>query len=459
MRSIARHSSSFRDPSGFLFLDNGQIYRQINQSYKEHYDQLMNSGLYKKLADEGLLCFHHEICGLQNLSQEAYKVIKPEVIPFISYPHEWCFSQLKDAALTTLKIQQVALENDMILKDASAYNIQFKDGKPVLIDTLSFKKYSEGTSWVAYRQFCQHFLAPLALMACKDVRLNQLHRVYIDGIPLDLASTLLPIGTYFKLQILIHIHIHAHFQKRYSDKELRSRKISISRDRLISLMDTLKSAVTKLKWDQKKTEWSSYYDDLSYTEAALNQKQRLIEAFIGDIQPTMVWDIGANTGFFSRVASKSRIPTVSMDYDHSVVDTNYSRCKENNERHILPLVIDLTNPTSSFGWSNEERMSLLDRGPVDVVLALALIHHLRVSNNTPLGSVAQLFSNICKWLIIEFIPKTDPKFLRLIANREDIFPDYTKDNFERLFGRYFTVKRQEPIYGSERDLYLMERIY
>ncbi|MEN6436739.1 MAG: SAM-dependent methyltransferase, partial [Anaerolineaceae bacterium] len=193
------HSASFRDPSGFLFWSDGILYRQVNVSYQTHYDALMQSGLYAQLIKRGHLVRHEEVDQKPAYPEIAYKVIAPEKVSFISYPYEWSFSELRDAALLTLEVCNLALEKGLVLKDASAYNIQFVDGRPVLIDTLSFEKYQEGAPWVAYRQFCQHFLAPLALMAYTDIRLSQLMRVYIDGIPLDLASKLLPGSTQWKL--------------------------------------------------------------------------------------------------------------------------------------------------------------------------------------------------------------------------------------------------------------------
>ncbi|MFC1593962.1 SAM-dependent methyltransferase, partial [Candidatus Omnitrophota bacterium] len=205
-------ASSFRDPSGFLFYHNDSLYRQVNVIYKEHYEHLIHSGLYGALVKEGLLIPHVEVdLGLRR-SDQGYKIIKPEVVSCISYPHEWSFSQLKDAALTTLTIQKKAMECGMSLKDCSAYNIQFKKGMPIFIDTLSFEKLQADQPWIAYRQFCQHFLAPLALMSYSDIRLNQLFRIYIDGIPLDLASRLLPGRTRFSPALFSHIHLHAKSQ-------------------------------------------------------------------------------------------------------------------------------------------------------------------------------------------------------------------------------------------------------
>ena len=213
------HPASFRDPGGFLFVEGGVLYRQVNSVYKDDYDLLLRSGLYKTLTDAGLLVSHEEVSTDPPDPRIAYKIIRPEPIPFISYPYEWCFSQLKDAALATLEIQRQALAHGLSLKDASAYNVQFLDGKPVLIDTLSFEKLRL-KPWVAYRQFCQHFLGPLLLMGLKDSRLGQLSRIFLDGVPLDLTSRLLPRRTRLRPGILMHIHLHAASQKHFASKTI-----------------------------------------------------------------------------------------------------------------------------------------------------------------------------------------------------------------------------------------------
>ncbi|MGZ9224458.1 MAG: SAM-dependent methyltransferase, partial [Anaerolineales bacterium] len=254
-------AASFRDPSGFLFCRDGVLYRQVNRKYEQEYVRLMDSGLYEKLIKAGLLIPHIEVDGLPAMGEAAFKVIQPERVPFISYPYEWSFGQLKDAALATLSIQRRALKAGMSLKDASAYNIQFVRGKATLIDTLSFEMYKEGQPWVAYRQFCQHFLAPLALMALKDVRLNQLLRVYIDGVPLDLASQLLPWKTRFNFGLLTHIHLHAGAQKRYAyaGEEIKSRSGgTFGRQAMTGLIDSLGATVRKLDWKPGGTEWGNY---------------------------------------------------------------------------------------------------------------------------------------------------------------------------------------------------------
>jgi ribosomal protein L11 methylase PrmA len=464
-------ASSFRDPSGFLFRRDHTLYRQINLSYQDDYEKLIGSGLYQTLVEENLL-IPHEVCeehgsaagttSRDTIAAEpvrAYKIIRPEPIPFISYPYEWSFSQLKDAALATLAIQKRALEFDMSLKDASAYNIQFYRGRPILIDTLSFETYREGKPWVAYRQFCQHFLAPLALMAHKDVRLNQLLRVHIDGVPLDLASQLLPLRTRLSFPLLTHLHLHAGAQKRYAHKPIdkEAQKRQLSRTSLIGITDSLESGIRKLGWQPRGTEWADYYTDTNYTEAASQHKAQLIQRFLEQVQPQTVWDFGANTGQYSRLASNRGIPTLAFDVDAGAVERNYLDCVANGETDLLPLVMDLTNPSPGIGWHHRERMSLLNRALADLVMALALVHHLAIGNNVPLAQLAHFFAETGRWLIIEFVPKSDSQVQRLLATREDIFPDYTDTGFVRAFSTCYDIQDTKPIEESRRVLYLMKR--
>jgi 2-polyprenyl-3-methyl-5-hydroxy-6-metoxy-1,4-benzoquinol methylase len=449
---------SFRDPSGFVFRKNKIVYRQINNKYKREYDQLIESGLYKTLVEEELLIPHEEVSLDLSQSKDSYKVIKPDQLDFISYPYEWSFSQLKDAALLTLKIQQKAINFGMSLKDSNSFNIQFKNGKPIFIDTLSFEMSDMNKPWNAYRQFCQHFYAPLAIMSYKDIRLNQLLKIYIDGIPLDLASKLLPKKTNFSFSLLTHIHLHAKSEMSYSRKtqKIKSRKISPAGFQ--GIINSLENGIKRLRWKPKGTEWADYYDDTNYDDDAFIKKKEIISNFINKIDSKMVWDLGANQGIFSRLASNKKITTIAFDIDYSAVDKNYSECKKNREQNLLPLLLDLTNPTPGIGWQNLERTSFINRGPVDTVLALALIHHLAISNNLPLQKIACFLYEICNSLIIEFIPKSDSQIQRLLINREDIFNNYTQENFEEEFSRYFKILEFKKIINSDRTLYLMKKL-
>lgn len=459
-----RVPGSFRDPSGFVFTRDGVLYRQVQACYASQYRQLADSGLADLLMRDGLLIPHRQV-DLAPEGENGLLVIQPERVPFISYPYEWSFSQLRDAALATLRIATTALDHGMVLKDASAYNIQFVSGKPLLIDTLSFERYQPGEPWVAYRQFCQHFLAPLALMSYVDVRLLQLSRVYLDGIPLDLAASLLPFKARINPLLYMHLVLHARFQQKYAGDAGKqahrldagqARRPAVGQTALRGMLDSLRSAVESRCLPAQKGEWTEYYTETNYTPAGLEHKRQLVEEYLAEAAPATVWDLGANDGHFSRLATKQGIDVVAFDGDPLVVEACYRRCVKDGERRLLPLTLDLANPSPALGWAHAERDALLDRGPADLVMALALIHHLAIGNNVPLPDIAAFLRRCGRRLIIEFVPREDSQVQRLLTGREDIFTSYTREGFEAAFAQYFTIRRVEPVRDSLRLLYLME---
>lgn len=457
-----RLMSSFRDTSGYIFLHHNRIFRRVNMIYRSDYDMLKKSGLWTNLVNENDLINHREV-ELNSKSidkKNCYKIIQPLIIPFVSYPYEWCFQQLKEAASLILKIQKIALGYNMSLKDASAYNVQFLKGKAILIDTLSFEKLSPFKPWAAYKQFCQHFLAPLALMRYKDLRLNQLCKIYLDGIPLELTTTLLPARALLNRHILLHIILHARSQQIYSDKphiKIKSLNNKMSKNSLYGLIDSLQEAVANLKGHKQISQWAKYYQETNYSDQSFLHKKNIVDSYLKRIKPKVVWDLGANTGIFSRVAADVARDVVSFDIDHAAVELNYLYNKHHKISNILPLILDLTNPSPATGWRNSERMTILQRANADTVLALALIHHLAIANNLPLEYIADFFRSLGKYLIMEFVPKSDSQVKRLLENRQDIFDNYTQVNFEKVFGQYFTIIAKNEVKDSSRIIYLMKR--
>jgi ribosomal protein L11 methylase PrmA len=455
------HSASFRDPSGFIFRREGLIHRQVNRRYASEYDQLMGSGLYETLVAKGLLLPHEELEEPLSPDPEHYRTLLPEQLEFVSYPYEWSFSQLKDAALLTLRIQRAALASGMTLRDASAYNVQFQRGRPVFIDTLSFGHYEEGEPWVGYRQFCQHFLAPLALMSRRDVRLSQLLRTNIDGIPLDLAASLLPLRSWLNMGLLMHIRVHSGFQQRYEGEGAQPQSAptarKLSKSALGNLITALEGTARRLDWHPAGTEWAEYYEGDSYEEGSLEHKKSLVAKFLAAVAPEKVWDFGANTGVYSRIASEQGAQVVSFDVDPACVERNYREVREKKEKRVLPLLLDLVNPSPGIGWANQERETLAQRQGADALLALALIHHIAISNNVPLPHISDFFAALGENLVIEFVPKSDAKVRTLLATREDVFPHYTREGFEAAFSRRWHIEEAVEIEGSQRTLYLLRR--
>lgn len=449
-----REYGSFRDPAGRVYWVGDSVYREVNSLYFEQYDKLMESGLYDELVKFHALIPHEEV-----YRDEKYITIRPQVIPFISYPYEWSFGELKDAALVTLKIHRRAMKHGMILKDATAYNIQFVNGYATLIDTLSFDNYTDGDAWGAYGQFCRHFLAPLLLMAYKDFTLNRLLMLFIDGIPLDLATSLLSgKGGMFARQ---HIIWHSRSVQRHnSDGKNKNKdsvkRISITKKQHLALIDSLIRGVESLKFPHKDTEWGTYYSNTNYDDSSIRSKKEILNRYLDKIQPGTVWDMGANDGTFSSIAVSKGAYTVAFDLDPVAVESNYDQVRINHST-MLPLVLDLTNPSPSIGFANRERRSISNRQRPDCLLALAIIHHLAISNNLPFDMIAEWFSSLSDCLIIEFVPKEDSQVKLLLATRRDIFPDYSVEGFEASFLNYYSIVEKEHIQGSKRILYHMKK--
>ena len=442
----------FRGPDGIL-------YRQINRVFAEKYDAFVSSGLCAALQERGLLVKHTDAPIERALTADAYKVIAPEPIPFISYPYEWPFDLLRKAAQTTLEIQRLALKSGMTLRDASAYNIQFNAIEPVLIDTLSFEPYAEGSPWIAYGQFCRHFLAPLALMSCTDARLGQLLRNHIDGVPLEMAAAILPRRSMLSLGLLVHLHVHgnaiaSHARKGESaSAQVKGRKMT--RLALQGILDNLSTTIAKMRPPSTKSHWSTYTETHRYTKSSVTAKEECIEAFISRVKPKLLMDLGANTGQYSRLAAKQGAYVVSVEGDPACVEFCAQQADRERLRGVLPLCMDLSNPSPGLGWAHEERDSLAARGPVDMVLALALIHHIAIANNVPFDRFLSYTSKLATHAVIEFVPKQDEQVVRLLHSREDIFDEYTEEKFVEAASRYYEIVEQTRLPNSGRVLYLL----
>jgi hypothetical protein len=448
--------SSFRDPSGFVFTRDGVLYRQVNRVFRDEFEAVTASGLYDELAGSRLMV-PHRLASLElAASEDAVAVLEPEPIPFISYPYEWSFGQLRDAGLLTLELQERALVRGLTLRDASAYNVQFEGGRPVFIDTLSFEPRKEGAPWMAYRQFCEHFLLPLALMSRVDIGLGSLLRTHLDGVPLELGARLLGARSWRSLGLLFHVRLHAAAQRRYRDRTPgAAAQRPVNAGTLLGLVRSLRAGIERLKWNPAGTEWSDYTSDNNYTAAAAGSKRELVTDLLRGRGIRTVWDLGANTGEYSRAARAVAERVVAFDVDPAAVERNYRRVRAEDEGGILPLLMDLTNPSPALGWAHRERRSLEQRGPADALLALALVHHLAIGHNLPLGRIAEFFARLGRTLVIEFVPKSDSQVQRMLRSRPDIFPCYTREGFEAAFRTSFEIDAVHPVASSERLLYLM----
>ena len=455
MAKVQHHPASFRDPSGFVFRYEGKYYRQVNQCFKQNYILLKESGLYDRLVKKRKLIPHIELDENLSRSNEWYCTLLPEQIPFLSWPYEWCFGQLKDAALLTLDILKEAIQHGMILKDATPFNIQFRNDRPVFIDTLSFEKYNETQPWIAYRQFTESFIVPLLLCVYRSPETLKLLQVYPDGIPLTLASKWLPWRSRLNFNVFLHVFLQTRLSKNPNLTPPDSPPFS--RKKLLSIANNLSSFISGMQLTPVKTTWNNYYDETVLNEKYVNDKRSIVERWLKETPVKTILDAGTNTGLFANTAAAYAETVIAIDSDAGCINRLYAHCKQTGNSCILPLLIDICQPTPATGWHNEERNSFISRCKVDMMLALAIIHHLVIGKNISLQQVAKTFSSLTEYLLIEFVPKDDEKVKQMLLHRKDIFPHYTAKAFEDIFSSFFEILQKEKVGDTGRLLFLMKK--
>lgn len=447
--------SSFRDPAGFGIREDGQWKRIVTRHGDSGYDALMRSGLYESLVQDRLLVAHTEE-DISRRSIPGTRLLVPTQLDFISQPYEWCFSQLKDAALLTLQIQQRALALGLSLKDASAFNIQFHEGRPVFIDTLSFERAGQ-RPWIAYEQYCRHFLAPLLLMQSKSPMMAKILEVNLDGIPLDVASSMLGLSSYFQLGTLLHIHLHARAQKH--GRRAPSTAVSGSSAQM-RIVDSLRAATENINLSGSRSEWSDYTAHMEhYGHLAVTFKLGFVRRVLERTPPGLVYDLGGNTGTYSRLAVEHCNRCVLYEADPLCVEEVYTNEKARGLGSILPLVMDITNPTPAVGLNLTERRGVFDRPTGSLVLALALVHHLRLTHNIPFQRIAETLARFGRTLIVEYVEPDDPMASQLLAHGRQIPDDYSLDAFLAAFAPYFRLLEQAPIPGMRRRLMVFQCLH
>jgi hypothetical protein len=453
---INKHPASFRDPSGFIYEKDNRIYRFVSTAYKEDYQLLQASSLATELIKKDLLLPFHELPENHTGNANWLITLQPQPLSFISYAWEWSFEQLKDAALTTLQICRASLQKGMILKDATHFNIQFADGKPKLIDTLSFEKYKPGSPWVAYRQFCECFLNPLLLAVHCNMEVHKLMLSYPDGVPAKLTVSLLPYKTRWNVAVYLHVFLQAKLSSK-KNTEIKASQTNLSQQKLDQLLQNLEDCIRKLHRKEQTTTWNNYYDETILSNDYLAEKKEIISSLLKEINYNSLIDLGANEGEFSKLCRKDAL-VVAADFDSDCINKLYLQIKKEKQKNILPLVLDLAYPSPATGWNNQERSAFFHRTKFDAVLALALVHHLAIGKNISLEQIASFFAQIANTLIVEFVPKSDPKVQEMLLHRTDVFAEYTQENFEFVFGSTFTIIKKVPIHSSVRTLYLLKKI-
>lgn len=452
-----RHPASFRDPAGNVFLVDGRIIRGLSEAGQNRYLQVKQSGLLDNLTQSQKLVSTHEIQAL-DLHPLYKNYLEHELIPYISYPYEWPFLLLKDAALLHLSIQLDAIEKNIVLIDASAYNVQFRGVKPIFIDVLSFRPYQTGELWHAHQQFCQQFLNPLLLYALRGVPYQEWYRGALEGIPTASLANLLPFKSWFSLKLLVHVLLPAWCQRK-SDKEkektirqVQQRKLSkaVYKNFLMQLYHWIDNLRFKKIHE---TVWENYTDTRIYHSNEVKAKRDFIAEFINHTQPKMLWDLGCNDGEFAELALQQGTESViGFDVDLGALEKAVRRAKARN-LNFLPLYQHITNPSPRQGWLLQERDSMVERGKPNAIIALAFIHHLAIGHNIPLREAVLWLVHLAPIGVIEFVQKQDPTVQKMLSLKEDIYPYYTEENFINYLKEEASIIQIKKISETGRALY------
>jgi len=450
-------SGSFRDPDGRVFLVGDDVRRVLSAEGLTDFEALRASGLLDdpRLVRTELLV---DAAAPALLETSAAAVLRHERVPFISYPYEWTYSMLRDAALLQLGLLEDALDRQLMLKDASPYNVQFWGSEPRFIDIGSFERLRESELWVGYRQFCMLFLYPLLLQATKGLDLQPPLRGSLEGISPTQMRAMMSLRDRLRRGYLTHVFLHARLDGREGpDRQRMSARLDrpgLGRQIIRANVRKMRRMVERMHWDPPHTVWTEYDDHNTYSATDVTWKETFVRHAVVATRPRLVWDLGANTGRHSRVAAKTAPCVVAMDSDHATVERLYRDLRAEGDRRVLPLVVDLSNPSPRLGWRNEERLALLDRGRPDVVLALAVVHHLTIAANVPLRDVVRWLGELGGALVVEFPTREDPMVQKLLrGKRPGLHTDYDVELFERHLDEHFDVRRRVVLSSGTRVLY------
>ena len=468
MVEVARvEPGSFRDRDSRVVVAPDAVYRALSGTGAEDWQALKESSLLERLHSEGTLVGTEQVdadalgdAAAEILPEGTETVLRHERLPFVSYPYEWTFSMLREAALLTLDLELACLEEGLTLKDATPYNVQFRGADPVFIDVGSFERLREGEAWAGYRQFCMLFLYPLLLTAYKDIPFQPWLRGSIDGITPSEAVRFFNFRDRFRRGVLTHVALHARLERRYEDRaggevKEETKKAGFKPELIKANVQRMHKLVSRLSWKAGDTAWTNYRKECTYTDDDADRKAAFVREAAAAAPPGLTWDMGCNDGAYSRIAAESSDYVVAFDLDQATVDALYRSLRSDGESRILPLVANLADPSPGLGWRGLERRTLEDRGTPDLVLALALVHHVSITANVPLAEFLDWLRELGSTVVIEFPKRNDPMVERLLSGkREGSNADYEQETFERLLAERFEVERSETLPSELRVLYL-----
>lgn len=461
--SFERDTGSFRDPVGQVFKSQKDdfVVRGLNKEFFDLQLRLFSEKFFKDFISSSKVV-NSRVLNTNEVPidiGEWHGFIRHELIENITYPYEWSFDQLKDAALLQLELTYKSIENNWIIKDATSYNIQFKNNKPIFIDTPSFVPYLEGDGWEAYRQFCMLFLYPLLLEGHLGIDFRPLLRSDLDGINPKLMSKIFSGKRIFKKGVISHITLPSLVESNILKKErdtndVRDRKsIKQSKLRVLALIDSLIRLIKTINSPSNISEWGDYDHNNTYSHQDNELKKAFIHNVATKIQPRLMWDMGANTGLFSEHVQGLCRNIIAMDGDKNAVNQMYQRLSRNNVPNITPIVINLGNMSPNQGFAYKERHSLDARYRPDMIMCLALIHHIRLGANIPLRYFLEyLRSHSCD-IVIEFVNREDSMVKKLLANKKEQYLDYDIDSFKTEAKRFFDIVVSEKLKNGNREIF------
>ncbi len=449
--------ASFRDPAGRIFVERGRVFRAIAEHAVADFDVAHQNPALRRQVDQGgvIASSAANDCGIR-----AAKVVEHPRLPFVSYPYEWPFALLKRAALHHLDLQITLLQGGISLSDASAYNVQFHGPRPIFIDALSFRPYTEGEHWVGHRQFCEQFLNPLLLHSVLGVPHNAWFRGSLEGVPTDALARLMPFARRFSPRIAAHVMLSARLQHG-ADAAAKAKAAAarpLSRNAYLGLLTDLRVWISGLRlYGAKRTLWGDYAERNSYSGEERAAKQDVVARFAARARPKLMFDFGCNSGLYSETALAAGAHyAVGFDADHGALEAACARAAE-KKLQFLPLYQDAANPSPGQGWDGRERQDLVSRGPAEALVALAFVHHIAIGRNVPLDRFIDWLLALAPTGVVEFVPKSDPMVARLLALRKDIFPDYAIESFRSLIARQARIVESTEITATGRTLIVYDR--
>lgn len=455
--------ASFRDPAGRVFIENGRVFRTVNEAAVADFDYARDNDAVRKLVAAGGVIASTPVAANDADAPRvrAARIVEHPRLPFISYPYEWSFPLLKAAALHHLDLQIALLEGGVALSDATAYNIQFIGPRPIFIDPLSFIAYRDGDYWTAHRQFCEQFLNPLLLRALLGVPHNDWFRGSLEGVPTPALARLIPLGPRLSWRVLSQVILPAHLQS--TEGSLGKAQATVARPlpklAYLGMLNDLRAWIAALRpKGAAKTTWADYATNNSYAGEEAGTKHEVITRFVEVVRPKMLLDFGCNTGEYSECALKSGARSVvGFDFDQGALEGAYARAAERG-LEFLPLFQDASNPSPGQGFAGVERADLARRcGEARALIALAFIHHIAIGRNAPLDRIVDWLISLAPTGVIEFVPKEDPMVQRLLALRKDIFQEYALETFLSLVARRARVAKTVQVTRAGRVMVIYDR--